>query len=108
MPRGGSRANAGRPAGSINRASAERQRRVLESGLTPLDYLLQIVRDKSQDTARRLDAAKASAPYVHPRLSAIHYTGDFEVQTHEERLAELEKAAASVTIARSHQTTDLA
>jgi hypothetical protein len=37
-------------------------------GLMPLDYFLGIVRDPSKDERLRFDAAKAAAPFVHPRL----------------------------------------
>ena len=45
------------------------------SGLAPLDYLLAVMRDESNPTQVRLDAAKAAAPYVHPRLAAIEHRG---------------------------------
>jgi hypothetical protein len=32
------------------------------------------MRDEQQDVQTRMDAAKAAAPFVHPRLSAIEYT----------------------------------
>jgi hypothetical protein len=41
------------------------------SGAAPLDYLLQVIRDESLELAKRLDAAKAAAPYVHPRLASL-------------------------------------
>jgi hypothetical protein len=47
----------------------------MESAITPLDYLLGIIRDKDQDGRSRLDAAKAAAPYCHARLSAIELSG---------------------------------
>jgi len=33
--------------------------------------MLKIMRDEGADEARRLDAAKSAAPYVHPRLSTM-------------------------------------
>ena len=44
---------------------------VRASGPTPLDYLVQVMRDESLDLAKRLDAAKAAAPYLHPRLASV-------------------------------------
>lgn len=41
------------------------------SGQAPLDYMLQVMRDETQELAKRLDAAKAAAPYVHPRLASV-------------------------------------
>ena len=42
-----------------------------KGGITPLDYMLQVMRDESAEPAKRLDAAKAAAPYVHPRLASV-------------------------------------
>jgi len=41
------------------------------SGASPLDYMLQVMRDDAVEPAKRLDAAKAAAPYVHPRLASV-------------------------------------
>jgi hypothetical protein len=71
MPRGsrpGER-RGGRRKGTLNKATAARQVAIAASGLTPLDYLLSIMRDESADPHARLDAAKAAAPYVHPRMA---------------------------------------
>ena len=76
MPRGGARTGAGRKRGIPNKASAAKAAAVAESGLTPLDYLLEIMRDEKGEPHARLDAAKAAAPYVHPRLTAIQHQGD--------------------------------
>jgi hypothetical protein len=50
-------------------------------GLTPLDYLLGIMRDEEAEDARRQDAAKAAAPYVHARLANVdaNITGNLGV-----------------------------
>ena len=79
----------GRPKGSPNKASIARQRAIAESGLTPLDYLLSIMRDEKEDPAARREAAKAAAPYVHPKQSSVQMSGGLTV-SHEERLARLE------------------
>jgi hypothetical protein len=47
----------------------------MEAGLMPLEYLLEIMRDKDQDARSRLDAAKAAAPYCHARLSSTELSG---------------------------------
>ena len=70
MPKGGKREGAGRPKGSVAKLDAEARAKALE-GLTPLDYLLDILRDEKQDQAARTDAAKAAAPYVHARLANV-------------------------------------
>ena len=74
--RGGKRPNAGRKPGSPNKASAEREAAIRASGLTPLDYMLAILRDESAAMIERFEAAKAAAPYVHPRLSAVDHSGE--------------------------------
>ena len=78
----------GRPKGSPNKASIARQNAIAKSGLTPLDYLLSVMRDSEQALEARLEAAKAAAPYVHPRLSTIAISGKMTL-SHEERLAML-------------------
>lgn len=75
MPRGGSRAGAGRKAGIPNKASVERQKRVAASGQTPLEYMLKVMRDGEASDQRRDDMAKAVAPYVHPKLASMQHTG---------------------------------
>lgn len=52
------------------------RQKALESGLTPLEYMLGVMQDERADEARRLDAAKAAAPYVHARLNAVSIAGD--------------------------------
>lgn len=43
----------------------------MAEGLTPLEYMLSILRDVGQSSEARMDAAKSAAPYIHPRLSAV-------------------------------------
>jgi len=88
MARGGKREGAGRPAGSPNKANEETRQAVIASGLTPLEYMLRVMRDDAADEAKRLDAAKAAAPYVHQRLAAVEHSGGVAM-TFEQFLAEL-------------------
>ncbi|HVR48531.1 MAG TPA: hypothetical protein VMS38_02245 [Pseudorhodoferax sp.] len=37
------------------------------SALTPLDFLLQVMRDPEEDKGRRMSAAQLAAPYVHAK-----------------------------------------
>lgn len=82
MSRGGPRPNAGRKPNTPNKVNAIRQEAVAASGITPLDYMLSIMRNEDEDGARRLDAAKAVAPYVHPRLSQVdaNVQGQFDLR----------------------------
>ena len=58
----------GRKRGSLNKKTILRSQTAENLGLSPLDFLLSVVRDETKDVAIRLDAAKCAAPYVHPRL----------------------------------------
>lgn len=73
--RGGSRIGAGRKPGAKNRSTIQREQGIADSGETPLNYLLRVMRDDRAERSVRLDAAKAAAPYCHPRLAAIEHTG---------------------------------
>lgn len=37
------------------------------SGLMPLDYLLEVMRDPTEERGRRMQAATLAAPYCHPK-----------------------------------------
>lgn len=65
----------GRKKGSRNKASAAKAAEIAASGLTPLDYMLDVMRNAEMPPDRRDDMAKAAAPYVHPKLGAIEHTG---------------------------------
>ncbi len=75
MTAGGAWPGAGRPKGGANRLNDEARRAALAGGLSPLDFLLGVMRDEAQPFERRLDAAKASAPYLHARLQAVSLAG---------------------------------
>ncbi|WP_295379580.1 hypothetical protein [uncultured Pseudacidovorax sp.] len=55
------------------------------SELTPLDFLLSVMRDSEKDLAKRMQAASLAAPYVHPRKG--------ESGKKEEKLKAAEKVA---------------
>lgn len=84
--RGGARAGAGRKAGSATTKTREIADKAASEGVTPLEYMLQVMRSEAPDfdDARalsdhqqmRFEAAKAAAPYIHPRLAAIEHTGE--------------------------------
>jgi hypothetical protein len=65
----------GRKKGVLNKVTAEREAEIAASGLTPLGYMLGVLRDPRAPAARRDEMAKAAAPYVHPRLATIAHTG---------------------------------
>lgn len=90
----------GRKKGTPNKATAAKAREVAESGITPLDYMLSILRAEmppelkerikneaidvdvvnalSAWHAQRFEAAKAAAPYVHPKLQTTTVKGEGE------------------------------
>lgn len=76
MARGGNRPGAGRPTGAQNKRTAEQVAAVEASGLTPLDFMLSLLRDPLQDYDVRLDAAKAAAPYVHAKRAPVGSDGE--------------------------------
>ena len=70
MPRGGRRPGAGRKPGSLTRRTREIAEQAAGDGITPLEYMLAVMRDSDEPAERRDEMAKAAAPYVHPKLAA--------------------------------------
>ena len=67
----------GRQKGTRNKATIAKEQHRAEivekacaSGITPLEYMLEVMRT-SKDVKRRDEMAAAAAPYVHPRLNAV-------------------------------------
>lgn len=79
MAHGGPRNGAGRKPGQATKVNQKAREQALEGGISPLDYMLSILRDEKVDKAERMDAAKAAAPYVHARLASIEASLDGEV-----------------------------
>lgn len=76
--KGGARPGAGRKKGEPNKRTAALQAAVEASGITPLEYLLQVMRNDLNELPIRLDAAKSAAPYVHAKLANVQVTGKDE------------------------------
>ena len=95
MAHGGKREGAGRPKGI-------RSKRTLgamhagTNGLSPLDYMLEVLRDEGADRVTRMDAAKAAAPYVHSRLSNVEMAVTDDTRT-ETELTERELSHIATT-----------
>lgn len=76
----------GRKKGSTNRAPSPTAkikadvRAAIEAGLTPLDYMLGVMRDPESSKDRRDRMAGMVAPYVHPRLTSIGGTPNQPVE----------------------------
>lgn len=75
MARGGKREGAGRPAGAVTKRTREVADKAVKAGLTPLDYMLSVLRDERADPKDRMWAAEKAAPYVHPRLASVEHQG---------------------------------
>jgi hypothetical protein len=80
---GGARSGAGRKPGSIRKATAAAQAKAAATGILPLDFMLDRMRNPDAPMVERLDMAKAAAPYVHAKLSSIeaNLKGDIETVT---------------------------
>lgn len=88
MARGGKREGAGRPAGAANVRSREIADAAANEGLTPLEYMLTVLRDENAEQKDRMWAAEKAAPYVHAKLASVEHKGDVGVhinRTKEER-----------------------
>ena len=73
---GGRRAGAGRKPGAVAQKTREIADAAAAEGITPLDYMLAVLRDPEADQHRRDEMAKSAAPYMHPRLNTISATVD--------------------------------
>jgi hypothetical protein len=68
----------GRQKGTPNRATAAKAAEIAATGLTPLDYMLDMLRDTSQPLPNRMWAAEKAAPFVHPKLAAVEHSGTID------------------------------
>lgn len=73
--KGGARPGAGRKKGEPNKRTAEAQAKTEETGVTPLEYMLEVMRNPLEEPRVRLGAAQAAAPYVHAKLSSVEVSG---------------------------------
>jgi hypothetical protein len=78
----------GRQKGGVDKI--KREAILAAQGITPLDYMLGIVRNEQEDKTLRLDAAKAAAPYVHPRLQTTMLAGDPDKPLKVDNVSDLE------------------
>ena len=73
--RGGARKGAGRKPGAVTQKTREIANQAAASGLTPLEYMLGVMRDPLVVPARRDDMAKAASPYMHAKLASVEHSG---------------------------------
>ncbi len=83
---GGKRLGAGRPPGARNKRTLQTQAAIEKSGLTPLDYMIGVMRNKKNDARVRLEAAHHAAPYVHPKLTATDLNVNAKPELSQEEL----------------------
>lgn len=95
MAKGGKREGAGRKPGVPNKRTAAQAEAIEASGLTPLDFMLGILRDENQLASNRMWAAEKAAPYVHAKLASVEFKGDLEVTTQTKEQRDAAVAAAS-------------
>lgn len=88
--RGGPRQGAGRKKGSLTKKTQEIAAAAIKDGVTPLEYLLGVLRN-GENEKDRFAAAVAAAPYVHPKLASVEHSGGMTM-THEDALDEVEAA----------------
>lgn len=72
---GGKRQGSGRKAGSITERTRAVAERASSDGITPLDYMLGVLRDDGADPKDRMWAAEKAAPYVHAKLASVEHSG---------------------------------
>lgn len=70
------RKTGGRKKGTPNRATVAKELEIAASGLTPLEFMLGVLRDEEKPFDARMDAAKAAAPYCHPKRSPVDSDGE--------------------------------
>lgn len=75
MARGGARLGAGRKKGQATKINAQARKKAIEGGITPLEYMLKVMRNPRADTERRDGMAKAAAPFVHAKLASMEHRG---------------------------------
>lgn len=71
MPRGGARPGAGRKPGAATIKTREAANTIAAMGLTPLGYMMGVLNETVEYDEVKFEAAKAAAPYVHPRLANV-------------------------------------
>jgi hypothetical protein len=86
---GGKRPGAGRRKGARNKVTLARAVELAASGLTPLDYMLSILRDPEASREDRKWASEKAAPYCHHRLSTTEVTGKLGIMLQEDALGAL-------------------
>lgn len=83
---GGARPGAGRKPGSATQRTREIAEKAINDGITPLEFMLNRMRDEGAPMADRQAMAISAAPYIHPKLSAIEAKVDADVRARVQRI----------------------
>lgn len=76
MARGGARSGAGRKPGAVTKKTREVADSLIGEGITPLEFMLKVLRNEQKTEAERFEAAKHAAPYCHAKLAAVEVKAD--------------------------------
>lgn len=76
---GGARAGAGRPRGSVSSRSVDVVAKAMAEGISPVEFMLNLMRDEKADAKSRAWAAEKVAPFVHPRPAPMERTVQIEL-----------------------------
>ena len=101
MPRGGARPGAGRKPGAAAKKTREAADLLAAEGLTPLEYMVGLMRGTQDFDEVKFEAAKAAAPYIHPRLAATQVTASI-TRSHEDMLDELSREGEEIVSGLAH------
>lgn len=66
----------GKPRGAQGKATLRREAEIAAAGLTPLQFMLTVLRNDEATSEDRKWAAQNAAPYVHPKLATVQHQGD--------------------------------
>lgn len=95
----GGKPGPGRPRGSPNKHPKDKTARIKEAmailngPVTPLSIMWDMARGRRRFNPDILEACKAAAPYVHPKLVAVQIDASVNL-SHEQSLAELDRIDA--------------
>ncbi len=68
---GGARKGAGRPEGSVSQRHVDMLAATVSDGITPVEYMLKVLRDEGANDKARAWAAEKAAPFIHPRPAPL-------------------------------------
>ena len=80
----------GRPKGKLNQFAQETAKQIAETGELPVIFLASVYQDVSLDMKLRIDAARAAAPYAHPRLATSEVDLNLRPKEHQHEYSDEE------------------